>query len=111
MPLDPTMKAILDAMPARFTPETLALGAAELRRLSKQRPAPASIPQVARVENRRISGPAGEIPVRIYWPEGPGPHPLLVFFHGGGWVLCDLDSHDVTCRALTRGAGCVTVSG
>jgi acetyl esterase len=110
MPLDPTMKMILDAMPQLFGGETLALPAAELRRLSRQRPAPGPVQEVGRVENRLIPGPAGEIPVRIYWPKGGDPRGLLVFFHGGGWVICDLDSHDGTCRSLTQGAGCVTVS-
>jgi acetyl esterase len=110
MPLDPTMKTILDAMPQMLTPETLQLGAPELRRLSKQRPALGAVTEVGRIENRNIPGPAGEIPLRIYWPKGADPRGLLVFFHGGGWVMCDLDSHDPTCRALTQGAGCVTVS-
>ena len=66
--------------------------------------------QVARVENRTIPGPAGEIPVRIYTPQGSGPFPALVFFHGGGWVICNLDTHDGTCRSLANGAGCVVVS-
>jgi acetyl esterase len=121
MPLDPTMKAILDAMPQLFTAETLRLPAHELRRMAKERPVVGSPAEVARVENRRIPGPGGDIPVRIYWPAEPaeraegsralqGGGGLLVFFHGGGWVLCDLDSHDATCRALTRGAGCITIS-
>jgi acetyl esterase len=110
MPLDPTMKAILDAMPQLFTAEALKLPAAELRRMAQQRPAAGPVPEVERVENRRIPGPAGELPVRIYWPKGAAARGILVFFHGGGWVLCDLDSHDGTCRALCNGAGCVTVS-
>ncbi len=48
--------------------------------------------KVAKVEDRKIPGPAGEIPIRIYTPEGTGPFPVLVFFHGGGWVIMDLDS-------------------
>jgi acetyl esterase len=67
---------------------------------------------VARVENRTIPGPDGPVPVRIYRPqEQPAaPMPALVYFHGGGWVICDLDSHDPTCRAITNGVGCVVVS-
>src|SRR4030088_3063652 len=67
---------------------------------------------VARVENRTIPGPDGPVPVRIYRPqEQPAaPMPALVYFHGGGWVVCDLDSHDPTCRAITNGVGCVVVS-
>ncbi len=51
-------------------------------------------PLVAKSEDRAIPGPAGEIGVRIYTPEGKGPFPALMFFHGGGWVLGDLDAHD-----------------
>src|SRR5579872_3905440 len=54
---------------------------------------------VAHVENRVIPGPAGDIPVRIYTPAGDGPFPVLVFFHGGGWVICNLDTHDGICRS------------
>jgi acetyl esterase/lipase len=65
---------------------------------------------VDQVENRTIPGSASEIPVRIYKPAGAGPHPILVFFHGGGFVIGDLDSHDAACRALTNQAGCLTVA-
>ena len=51
---------------------------------------------VAHVENRTIPGPAGEIPVRIYRPAARGPLPVLTFFHGGGFVLCNLDTDDGT---------------
>jgi acetyl esterase len=65
---------------------------------------------VAQVENRRIPGPAGGIPVRIYKPEARGALGALVYYHGGGFVLCNLDSHDGICRSLANGAGCVVVS-
>ena len=65
---------------------------------------------VAAVEDRAIPGPAGDLPVRVYTPNGRGAFPLVVFFHGGGWVLGDLDTHDPFCRALCAGAGCVVVS-
>ncbi len=65
---------------------------------------------VANVENLRIPGPAGEIPIRVYTPKGEGPFPILVFFHGGGWVIGNLDTHDSICRSLANGAGCVVVS-
>ena len=60
--------------------------------------------------DRTIPGPAGEIPVRVYTPNGTAPFPLLVYFHGGGWVLGSLDTHDGICRSLANGAGCVVVS-
>jgi acetyl esterase len=65
---------------------------------------------VAAVEDRLIPGPAGDLSVRVYTPWGQGPFPLVVFFHGGGWVLGDLDTHDPFCRSLCAGAGCVVVS-
>jgi acetyl esterase len=65
---------------------------------------------VGNVEDREIPGPEGNIPVRIYTPEGNGPFPVLVFFHGGGWVIGNIETHDVVCRSLTNQAGCITVS-
>lgn len=69
---------------------------------------------VARVENRTIPGAHAdnEIPVRIYYglnPERSGV-PLIVYLHGGGFVLCDLDSHDACCRRLANGVGAIVVS-
>ncbi|OAI39654.1 lipase [bacterium SCGC AG-212-C10] len=64
---------------------------------------------VAKVENRTVPGAAGEIPVRIYTPEGTNL-PALVWFHGGGWVIGDLDGADPTCRSLANKVGCVVVS-
>ncbi|MBU8919354.1 alpha/beta hydrolase [Bacillus sp. FJAT-29953] len=66
--------------------------------------------EVAKVENRTIPVPGGEIPVRIYTPAGEGPFPALVYYHGGGWVIGNLDTVDVPCRMLANRAGCVVVS-
>jgi acetyl esterase len=65
---------------------------------------------VARVEDRTIPGPAGEIPVRIYWPNAAGARPAIVYFHGGGHVIGSLDSHDLIARNLCGGAEAVIVS-
>jgi acetyl esterase len=66
---------------------------------------------VARVEDRTVPGLAGEIPVRVYRPSaGAGPHPIVVYFHGGGWVLGTLDTHDDVCRTLANRAGALVVS-
>lgn len=66
---------------------------------------------VARVEDRTVPGPGGEIPVRAYAPvDGAEPLPTLVYFHGGGWVVGGLDESDRTCRNLASQAGCVVVS-
>lgn len=68
--------------------------------------------EVGRVEDRTIPGPDGNIPVRVYWPKGVEETglPVLVYVHGGGWVLDDLDSSEASCRALTNLASCVVVS-
>jgi acetyl esterase len=65
---------------------------------------------LAKVELRRIPGPSGEIPLRIYTPEGTGPFPGIVYFHGGGWVIGTLDTHDGVCRQLAKRSGAVVVS-
>ena len=111
--MDPGTKALMEAMDAAF-PQVETMTAAEARAHVTQMVAALAIdPEpVAHVENRLISGPDGLLAVRIYWPEAtPGaPLPALVYFHGGGWVICDLDTHDPTCRAITIGVGCAVVS-
>ncbi len=57
-----------------------------------------------------IAGPGGPIATRVYYPQGNGPFPALVYFHGGGWVLGNLDTYDASCRALTNDANCVVIS-
>lgn len=87
--------------------------AAEVRARLKASRRPARPVQVGHVENRAVPGPAGDIPVRIYQPLDPEPGaalPVLVYFHGGGFVLCDLDSHDSCCRRLANGIGAIVVS-
>jgi acetyl esterase len=64
---------------------------------------------VKHVEDRTIPGPAGEIPIRIYRP-ADGTLPALVYFHGGGWVIGNLDSHDLVCRMLANRSGAVVIS-
>ena len=65
---------------------------------------------VASVEDRTIPGPEGEMAIRIYTPEGSGPFPVLAFFHGGGWIMGSIISHDPLARVLCNGGGCVVVS-
>ncbi|BCA53940.1 Carboxylesterase NlhH [Nitrospira sp. KM1] len=66
---------------------------------------------VGLVENRTIPGPDGaNIPVRVYTPLGKGPFPMIVYFHGGGWVFATLDTYDSSARALTNAAGAVVLS-
>lgn len=64
----------------------------------------AGAPEPARIENRTVPGPAGDIPVRVYASEGENL-PVVMFFHGGGWVLGDIESHDGTCKQLLAELG------
>jgi acetyl esterase len=92
-------------------PATHTLPVAEARRLYEARIAVMAPPaKVAKVEQRSIDGPGGPIELRIYTPIGSGPFPLMVFFHGSGFVLCSLDTHDGMCRNLAAGIGCVVLS-
>jgi acetyl esterase len=65
---------------------------------------------VGSIQHILIPGRLGEMLARVYTPEGTGPYPVLVYFHGGGWVIANLDTYDASCRALCNGAGCVVVS-
>jgi len=65
---------------------------------------------VSNVENKSIPGPGGEIAIRIYTPSGTGTFPVVLYIHGGGWVLADLEVYDSSPRALANAAGAVVVS-
>jgi acetyl esterase len=109
-PLDPQVKVLLDQMAAANQPAFHSQSPADARKamdamLNVLGPGP----DVHKVEDRKIPGPAGDIPVRIYSPPGK-PIGILVYFHGGGWVVGDIASHDYVCRALTNAAGCMVVS-
>jgi acetyl esterase len=65
---------------------------------------------VADVDDRDLPGPAGEIPVRVYTPDGEGPFPVVAYLHGGGWVFMGIETHDWICRRLANAAGAIVVS-
>lgn len=67
-------------------------------------------PELAEVRDRVVPGPHGEFPVRVYTPEGTGPFPVYVYFHGGGWCMGNIAMTDGECRHVARGAACVVVS-
>src|SRR5688572_21498685 len=95
MPVDPQIQALLDR--GTGVPATHTLPVAEARRLYEARIAVMAPPaEVAKVTARRIDGPAGPIELRLYTPlgAGGGTPPLMMFFHGSGFVLCSLDTHD-----------------
>ncbi|TMB54300.1 MAG: alpha/beta hydrolase [Deltaproteobacteria bacterium] len=111
MPLDPQAKAVLDQFASMGGPQFHEMSVAQARELILGMVALAGEPEsVARIENRTVPGPAGEIPVRIYAPVGTAPFPVLVYFHGGGWVIGNLDTHDGICRSLANRVGCLVVS-
>jgi acetyl esterase len=109
MPLDPQARAVLDMLASLGTPPIGSVSAAEARAAMAARPLPPGAP-VARVEDRAVPTPDGNIAVRVYTPDGQAPFPVLVWYHGGGWVLGTLESSDHTCRELANTAGCVVVS-
>ena len=101
------MFAALGDSPGPRITEMTPAQAREMYRLA--RPANPDI-TVGAVADRKIPGPAADIPLRIYTPEGEGPFPVFVYLHGGGWVIGDLDTADAVCRDICRTAGCVVVS-
>jgi acetyl esterase len=70
----------------------------------------APMPEGAVIADRTIPGPAGEMPVKVFTPRGAGPFPLLVYLHGGGWVIGNPATHQKLCAELCLGAGAVVVS-
>jgi len=111
MPLDPEAKAMLEAMSSGEEVDFFSLPHTLVRENFGQLPGGGTQgPEVQRVEMREIPGPGGTVPIRIYTPEGTNPMPAIVYFHGGGFVLCSLDTHDSTCRELAVGTGSVVVS-
>ncbi len=109
MPLDPQAQAVLDQMAAMGLPPAHTVSPEEARINLNARPRSPG-PEMAKVEDRVIPGDGPDIPVRIYTPHGSGPFPGMVWFHGGGWVVGNLDTADGNARHVAAGAGCVVVS-
>ncbi|MDE0749404.1 MAG: alpha/beta hydrolase [Acidimicrobiales bacterium] len=109
MPIDPMLLAVLEAFPMQFD-DLGSMTAQEVRALFEQgNPPPGE--DVASVEDLEVPGPDGPLPVRVYRPDGAAvPAPVVVFFHGGGWVLGSIATHDATCRGLANRTGAVYVS-
>jgi acetyl esterase len=113
--LHPQARALLDLMQERGVPPTHTLTPDEARKLYRERraftqPAP---PPVGEVRELQAEGPHGAIPLRLIRPLGAttdAPLPVLVYYHGGGWVIGDLETHDTLCRELANGAGCAVVA-
>jgi acetyl esterase len=111
--IDPILLKVLDAVPFRLSTED---GIDAVRQRLRDLPRRPVHPEL-RVEDRDIDGPAGSIGVRIYWPPNDSDSrtrssrpPVVVYFHGGGFVMGDLDTHDGSCRQHAVGADAVVVS-
>jgi acetyl esterase len=115
MPIHPQAQAVLDALAKLALPPPQQVGAVQARINFKQSrkaylPAPE---EVAAATDHTVAGPGGAIAVRLYRPKGSSAQarlPVLIYFHGGGWVLGDIETHDPLCRQLANRAGCAVLS-
>ena len=111
MSLDPQVKEILEETAALGLPAYHDLSPTKARKQMLDLAPPVDpLLAVKRVEDRSIPGPVGEIPIRLYYPSGNPPFAVLVYFHGGGWVIGDLDTHHGVCHAIAKTSGCLVVS-
>ncbi len=104
--LNPKPIASLSAEEARKQP-TPSDAVKALLHERKQSTAPLAI---GKTEDRAIRGPGGTLPIRIYTPQGVPPFPVIVYFHGGGWVLATIDTYDSSARALSKAANAIVIS-
>jgi len=108
---DPELLEALRTREHELPTHTLSPEAARAQRRGRHVP-PERADEVARVRDLGFEGPGGDVPVRIYEPVGTDSQlrPAVLYFHGGGWVVGSLDSHDPLCRAMANAAGAVVVS-
>ena len=111
--LDPELAALLGLLAEAGHPpmwqQTPADARAGFRVLAVDLRDPGLLPPMESVRDVTVPGGAGALPARVYRPHA-GDLPTVVYFHGGGWVIGDLDTHDLTCRTLARDTGAVVVS-
>ncbi|GBD11594.1 Carboxylesterase NlhH [bacterium HR23] len=108
--LDPGVVAFLQQRAQAGIPPFHRLPVEEARNLMRTLSARAPRPPVAKVEDISLPGPGGPIPARLYWPTGREMVGLVVYYHGGGWVLGDLDTHDAPCRYLANASQCLVLA-
>ena len=113
--LHPHARALLDLMVERNVPPTHTLTPAQARQMYLERrsytqPNAKDLAEVRDLQVPAGSGPHGAIPLRLYKPSVAEVLPVLVYYHGGGWVIGDLDTHDVLCRELAHLSGCAVVA-
>jgi acetyl esterase len=110
MPLAPAARTLIDQMEAAGGPPLWEMSVEQARAISAVMGAMDEPPDVAAVEDRVIPGPGGNLLVRIYTPDAPAPRPVIAFFHGGGFVICSIETHDGLARRLANATGSVVVS-
>jgi acetyl esterase len=111
MPLDPQAKLLLDQLAAQGGPQLHELTPAQARQAFESMRLPLPGEPVAEARDLRVPGAAGELPARLYVPEGAGAGSgALVWFHGGGWVIGSLETHDNLCKALANRSGARVLS-
>jgi len=113
MPLDPRAKAFLDSLSnlgGLSDPRSISIEEQRKFMEAFARSQTGKAEAVSLVEDRSIPGPESQIPVRVYAPEGRGPLPILVYFHGGAFTTGSIGAEDAVCRRLANGAGCTVVS-
>ena len=111
MAVHPQVQAVLDAAAAAGARPYETMSVAEARDSARASIAlSGALQEVAHVEHLAIPGPGGDLAVRVYAPAGKAPLPALVYYHGSGWVIHDLDTYDPVCRAMANGTGCVVVA-
>ena len=110
--LHSTVRVLLESMDAEHGPALESLSPVEARQaaIDGLQGSGGVAEPVASIENLRIPGPDGELAIRIYMPNAEAPRPAMMYFHGGGWVVCDLDTHNVICTAIANRAGAVVVA-
>jgi acetyl esterase len=112
MSVDAEVAAILDALNAGFPKVETMIGAQARAAIRARLVRPDQPEQVAEITERVVPGPGSDLPVRIYRPAvtAGAEVPVVVFAHGGGFVFCDLDTHDGICRAMANGVGALVIS-
>lgn len=110
--VDPEARRILDRIAASGEPPLDTLPVAEARRIADERVIRTNIAAepILSVRDIIISGPGGPLRLRIYKPTTDDILPVLLYIHGGGWTVGNLDTHDPQCRRFANGAGCMVVS-
>ena len=117
---DPQMRAVLDELTSLNPKPISTLSASEARmqpgaadavmKLMRDKGMSTAPQEVGGVKSVNITGPGGDLGIRVYTPHGNGPFPGLVYLHGGGWVIGSIDAYDSSCRILCNTAKCVVLA-